>query len=304
MFRNSAIGVTNAAREKRDSLDARIAKMLELRAEDPAAHRLLWHDLEAEREAIQRAIPGAVSVWGNQDLDERERRVIAFSDGEIQELASKPVLLGSGCNFQRHCSWAIFLGIGFKFNDFIQAIHRIHRFLQPNRVRIDLIYTEAEREIRRALEAKWARHREQSQIMAGIIREYGLAEEAIHRALARSIGVERQEQHGKRWSAVKNDCVIETRTMAEASVHLILTSIPFATQYEYTPSYNDFGHTDDNAHFWQQMDYLTPELLRVLQPGRVCAIHVKDRIVPSKPWRRSTPKRSRTTRSTGSRTWA
>ena len=28
------------------------------------------------------------------------------------------------------------------------------------------------------------------------------------------------------------------------------------------------------------MDYLTPELLRVLQPGRVAAIHVKDRIVP------------------------
>ena len=28
------------------------------------------------------------------------------------------------------------------------------------------------------------------------------------------------------------------------------------------------------------MDYLTPHLLRVLQPGRVAAIHVKDRIVP------------------------
>jgi hypothetical protein len=28
------------------------------------------------------------------------------------------------------------------------------------------------------------------------------------------------------------------------------------------------------------MDFLTPELLRVLQPGRICAIHVKDRIVP------------------------
>jgi hypothetical protein len=64
------------------------------------------------------------------------------------------------------------------------------------------------------------------------------------------------------------------------SMHLVLTSIPFSTQYEYTPSYNDFGHTDSNDHFWEQMDYLTPELLRVLQPGRVAAIHVKDRIVP------------------------
>ena len=38
--------------------------------------------------------------------------------------------------------------------------------------------------------------------------------------------------------------------MATDSVDLIVTSIPFATQYEYTPSYNDFGHTDGNAHFF------------------------------------------------------
>ena len=68
--------------------------------------------------------------------------------------------------------------------------------------------------------------------------------------------------------------------MPDNSVDLIVTSIPFSHQYEYSPSYNDFGHTDDNAHFWRQMDFLTPQLLRVLQPGRVCAIHVKDRITP------------------------
>ena len=27
------------------------------------------------------------------------------------------------------------------------------------------------------------------------------------------------------------------------------------------------------------MDYLTPQLLRILKPGRVCAVHVKDRIL-------------------------
>jgi hypothetical protein len=74
--------------------------------------------------------------------------------------------------------------------------------------------------------------------------------------------------------------VIETKKMAENSVGLILTSIPFSTQYEYSPNYSDFGHSDTNAHFFEQMDFLTPSLLRVLQPGRIAAIHVKDRIVP------------------------
>src|SRR5699024_10697955 len=45
-----------------------------------------------------------------------------------------------------------------------------------------------------------------------------------------------------------------------------------------TPSYNDFGHTDNNDNFWAQMDYLTPELYRVMKPGRIYACHVKDRI--------------------------
>jgi hypothetical protein len=67
--------------------------------------------------------------------------------------------------------------------------------------------------------------------------------------------------------------------METESVDLIVTSIPFANHYEYTPSYNDFGHTDDNDHFWAQMDFLAPNLLRILRPGRIYACHVKDRIV-------------------------
>jgi DNA modification methylase len=87
--------------------------------------------------------------------------------------------------------------------------------------------------------------------------------------LTRAFGVERVEVRGENHTLVNNDCVQETRSMEENSVGLILTSIPFSTQYEYSPNYNDFGHTDNNEHFFQQMEFLTPELLRVLQPGRI-----------------------------------
>lgn len=280
MFRNVAIGVVDASREKRESLPDRITKMLEIRAEDPAAHRLIWHDLDSERDAIEDAIPSVTTVTGTQDLESREQAIIDFSEGRIQELAAKPVLAGSGCNFQYHCHWAIFLGIGFKFNDFIQAVHRIQRFLQTKRVRIDLIYTEAEREIRKQLERKWAQHIELVSQMTAVIREYGLSQEALHGGLTRSMGVERVEVEGRMFRLINNDCVDETRRMESDSVGLILTSIPFSTQYEYSPNYCDFGHTDNNDHFFAQMDFLTPELLRVLQPGRLACVHVKDRIVP------------------------
>jgi hypothetical protein len=130
LFRDAGMGVQAAAAEKRESIEARVAKMREILDEAPGEHFLLWHDLEAERRAIAAAVPDAVSVWGSQDLDERERRSSTSPRAASQYLSTKPVIAGSGCNFQRHCHRAIFTGIGFKFADFIQAIHRIQRFQQ------------------------------------------------------------------------------------------------------------------------------------------------------------------------------
>jgi hypothetical protein len=280
MFRDAAISIQDSAAEKRSSLPARIAKLLELRAEDPSAHRLIWHDLEAERDAIEKSCEGVVSVFGSQEIEEREGNVAGFSDGTIQELAAKPVMCGSGCNFQKHCAWEIFLGIGFKFNDFIQAIHRCYRFLQTRRVRIDIIYTEAERGVRKQLERKWKQHTEMVKQMTAIIQEYGLSQAAMAQSLTRKMGTERVEIKGRDYRIINEDCVLETDRMPENSVGLILTSIPFSTQYEYSPNFADFGHSEGNTEFFEQMDFLTPNLLKILKPGRIAAIHVKDRIVP------------------------
>jgi DNA modification methylase len=273
-----AMGLSAAAREKRDSLPARVAKVQELVSEAPEDHFIVWHDLEDERHAIQAAIPEAVSVWGSQDLDVREERIIAFSDGEHRILSTKPVIAGSGCNFQRHCHREIFSGVGYKFNDFIQAIHRTARFGQQHQVRIDIIHTEAEREIKADLLAKWRRHDEQQQRMAELVRRFGLDQLAMQDTLARTIGITPHVVTGERFEVANNDCVMHALDQPDSSVDLIVTSIPFANHYEYTPSYNDFGHTEDNAHFWRQMDFLTPELLRILRPGRLYCCHVKDRI--------------------------
>jgi DNA modification methylase len=280
LIKEQAIGISMVAKEKRSSMDARIAKMMELRAIDPDAHRVIWHDLEDERRALEKTIPNIVTVYGSLEDEQKTERIIAFSDGKFQELGGKPSMLGQGCNLQRHCAWAIFLGIGFKFSDLIQACHRVNRFLQTRTVRIDFIYTESEREVRRVLERKWEQHKIQVENMTKIIQEYGLSSAAMAETLKRAMGVERIAVDGENFSIVNNDCVKETGTMPDNSVDLILTSVPFSTQYEYSPNFADFGHTDNNVHFFEQMDFLTPQLLRTLKPGRIAAIHVKDRVVP------------------------
>lgn len=279
LVNDAALSLTEASREKRGSMAARVGKMREIVEAHPAEHCIIWHDQEAERKAIKAALPEVVDIYGSMDLEEREARVVGFSNGEFRLFASKPVLSGSGCNFQRHCAMAVFMGIGFKFNDFIQAIHRIHRFLQERECHIHIIYADTEERVLETLKRKWRQHEEMVEKMSEIIRKYGLSHGQMEEELRRSIGVDRVEVRGERFLAANNDCVAECRGMEEASVELIHTSIPFSNHYEYTPSYNDFGHTEDNAHFWAQMDYLTPELLRILKPGRVYACHVKDRIL-------------------------
>ncbi|MCD8190697.1 MAG: DNA methylase N-4 [Clostridiales bacterium] len=279
VVRNVARSLSEAAAEKRESINRRVEKAKEIVDSDPDAHFILWHDLEAERHAIKKAMPEAVDIYGSMDYDTRERRVIAFSDGECRLFATKKSLSGSGCNFQRHCHRAIFVGIDYEFNDFIQAIHRTYRFLQSEKVIIDVIYTETEQVIWQALQEKWRQHDHMQAKMQEIVKKYGLTGKAQLEKMARSIGVKRVEIKGKGWTAVNDDCVEELKRMETNSVGLIHTSIPFSNHYEYTPSYNDFGHNEDTRRFFEQMDYLSPELLRVLQPGRVFACHVKDRVL-------------------------
>ena len=274
----AAVGLTEACRVKRNSIDARVEKAREIVEASPDDHFIIWHTLEDERKAITQAIPQVVSVWGTQDMEKREKYVSDFADGEIKILSTKPSIAGSGCNFQRHCHRQIWAGIDYGFNDFIQGIHRCYRFNQTDHVVIDIIYTEAEEEIKSALMTKWENDKKLRFHMGELIRKHGLSGTGLHDDLKRTLGMKRVEAKGKFWTAVNNDCVEETRSMPENSVDLIVTSVPFGNQYEYSPSYNDFGHNPNNPAFFDQMDYLSPELLRVLRPGRVLAVHVKDRI--------------------------
>ena len=276
LFLDKSAGLRETAEVKRDTMVARLAKAQEIIAQKPKAHYLLWHDLEDERRLIEKVIPGVRTAYGSQDLEAREEIILGFSRGEFPILATKPTIAGSGCNFQRHCWDAIFLGTSYKFNDFIQSVHRIQRFQQRHPVNIHIIYSESEDPVVAVLKAKWAQHNELVAKMQALLKKFKLDLKSME--MKRTIGCNRTEVAGKLFRAIHNDSVLEVADWAENTVDEIVTSIPFGNQYEYSPSINDFGHNPDNAAFFEQLDYLIPGLLRVLKPGRIACVHVKDRI--------------------------
>ncbi|MCB7264518.1 DNA methylase N-4, partial [Bacteroides uniformis] len=124
------LGLADAAKERRDNMQEKIARVVEIinRPENKGDHFLLWHDLENERKALCDAISGCKAVYGSQDDGEADKVIADFKDGRLKYLAAKPEMLGEGLNFQYHCHKAIMF-IDYRFNDKFQAIARIYRFM-------------------------------------------------------------------------------------------------------------------------------------------------------------------------------
>ena len=254
--------------------------MLEIIQADPDSHYIIWHHLESERHAIQKALgDDCKSVYGSQSIEEKEKYLEDFSEGRIKYLSTKPEIAGSGCNFQYHCHKSIYIGVDYKFNDFIQSIHRLYRFLQAFVVDIHIIFTDAENDIMKALDLKWSNHLRLQSEMTDIIKKHGLNSDLYRAELSRKMFKGRTERKTENYHIINNDNVEELSVnFIKNSADLIVSSIPFGNHYEYSENYNCFGHNPTNEDFFRQMDFLVPSLFDILKPGRIAAIHVKDRI--------------------------
>lgn len=283
LFKDNTKSLVDSSREKRDSLELRCQKTFEITEALKDDNFILWHHRETEREELEKLYrtKSSNSVFGSQKNEVKEDLLIDFSNGQYQYLLTKPVIAGSGCNFQEHCNNMIFVGIDYKFNDFIQSIHRLYRFGQDKEVNVHVIYTNNEDHVFSILMNKWEKHKELQSEMIKLVREYGLNNELIRDKMERQIFSNGDKVVIGDATLYNNDTVIissDDKEVPDNSIGLVVTSIPFGNHFEYSGNYNDFGHNINNEGFFDQMDYLVPHLFRMLIPGRVAAIHVKDRI--------------------------
>lgn len=82
------------------------------------------------------------------------------------------------------------------------------------------------------------------------------------------------QAHGQGWSLYNGDSAEILPGLPERSVDLAVFSPPFSSTYTYSPSDRDLGNVADDAMFWEQFGYVSRELLRVMRPGRLVALHV------------------------------
>lgn len=126
---------------RRDTVSERVAMAARI---TPADRPFVWWcNLNSESAALAKVIPGAVEVTGSDKPEVKEEKLIAFSEGRIRHLVTKPSICGFGMNWQ-HCRDTGFVGLNDSFEQVFQSIRRFWRFGQTKPVTVHFIAAETE----------------------------------------------------------------------------------------------------------------------------------------------------------------
>lgn len=84
------------------------------------------------------------------------------------------------------------------------------------------------------------------------------------------------QAHGDNWTLYHGDCVPITAQLPDCCIDFGVHSPPFANLYLYSPSERDMGNCANDGEFIEQYAFVVKEMLRILRPGRLIAVHCKD----------------------------
>ena len=141
LFPMQASNLQERIAARRGTIDERVAKAAALTPSDRPF--MWWCNLNAEADALTKAIPGAVNLSGSDNDEAKERKIADFLTGKTRVLISKPSVCGFGLNFQ-HCADTGFVGLNDSFEQVFQAIRRFWRFGQTKPVSVHFIAAETE----------------------------------------------------------------------------------------------------------------------------------------------------------------
>ncbi len=146
LFATDLGGVGGRAKVRRDTLDARCGRAVDLVAAEPDEPWLLWAGLNDEAALLARSIPGAVNVGGSMSPEEKAEALLGFAAGDIRVLVTKPAIASQGLNFQR-CARMAFVGLSDSYEQYYQAIRRCYRYGQTRVVHAHVVLSELESQI-------------------------------------------------------------------------------------------------------------------------------------------------------------
>lgn len=165
LFRADIGGVGGRAQVRKETMAERVQRAVELVKAEPDEPWILWAGLNDEADALAAAIPGAVNVAGNWKPEDKAAALLAFADGTIRYLVTKPSIASMGLNYQ-HCARMAFVGLGDSFEQYYQAIRRCWRYGQTREVNAHIVLSQLESQIAGNVKRK---ERQTSSMIDGLV---------------------------------------------------------------------------------------------------------------------------------------
>lgn len=143
LFAEEAGSLMERRQARKLSLKARVEACAAVVLAEPEAPWVIWCDLNAESDALARAIPMSREIRGSMTTDDKEAALEDFASGKATRIISKASITGFGLNWQ-HCAHMAFVGVTDSWEAYYQAVRRCYRFGQTRPVHVHIFASEAE----------------------------------------------------------------------------------------------------------------------------------------------------------------
>lgn len=221
-----------------------------------------------EADYIRSLVPDAIEVRGNDTDKYKQETLLGFAENKFRVLLSKGKIIKFGLNYQ-NCHNIVVCSLDFSFEELYQLIRRCLRYGQKEVVNLYLITTDTMSNVIASIELKQKQFEIMQKEMANQINE-GLNDNEQS-----TLPVIRQDKN--EWFDIKcGDSIQLIKEIESESVGLSVFSPPFPELYVYSSHMEDLGNCKDYQQFIEQLNFLTPELYRVMMQGRNVCIHCMD----------------------------
>lgn len=167
MFGIVAKRLSEVREEQKMTQEQRCEKAVELSSGHDTT--VYWCNFNKEGDLLEQMDEDAVQIKGSMDIDKKEEILLAFSSGQISKLVTKAKMTAFGLNWQ-HCNHTVYFPT-FSYEQYYQAIRRFWRFGQKRDVVVDMVYSDGQKRVINAIEAKTERAKELFKKLNGKINE-------------------------------------------------------------------------------------------------------------------------------------
>ena len=260
-------GIHTARKVRRETIADRVEECSEI-VNQSTEPWVIWCELNDESTALAKSIGDASEITGSDSMDSKIRSLVDFTEGRTRVLVTKPSIAGHGMNWQ-HCSRMAFIGAGYSYESYYQAVRRCWRYGQTSKVEVHRFSTDLDHNI---IESVSRKERQSMSLYDKI--PWQMNGSNGHRSSSVISAGESKVARGPDWSLWMGDSVDTIDNLEKESVGLSVFSPPFPGMYVYTDSPHDMGNVQTIGEMVEQFRFLAGKMLRVMMPGRSVFIHI------------------------------